>query len=122
MVRPEPKIDMLKLVEALQHQSARNQKSHRDRNLRDDENIKPSAAGRTGADSLIALLKTRHHFAFAGPFQRRNQSEDDAGRERYEEGKTQYASVNSEIVKEAGERNTPDRIHRGEHRHDPMRQ
>src|SRR5207244_13479622 len=102
MVRPEPKIDMLKPVEALQHQSARNQKSHRDRNFRDDENIKPSAAGRASPDSLIALLKTRHHFAFAGAFQRRNQSEDHAGRERYEEGKTQYAAVNSAILKERG--------------------
>src|SRR6266513_1443037 len=122
MVRPKPKIDMLKPVEALQHQSARNQKSHRDRNLRDDQNIEPSPAGPAAADSLIAFLKTRHDFAFAGAFQRRNQSEDHAGRERYEEGKTQYASVNSETVKEAGERSTLDRTHRGEDRHDPIRE
>src|SRR6266545_7455864 len=122
MVRPKSKVDMLKPVEALQHQSARNQKSHRDRNLRDDENIQPSAPRRASADSLIALLKTRHHVAFAGAFQCRNQSEDHAGRERYEEGKTQYASVNFEIEKEAGERSTLDRIHRGEDRHDPMRE
>src|SRR5439155_5138959 len=88
----------------------------------DDENIKPSAAGRASADSLSALLKTRHHVAFASAFQRGNQSEDHAGSERYEEGKTQYASVNFEIVKEAGERNTPDRIHRSEDRHDPIRE
>src|SRR6266516_1435180 len=92
MVRPKSKVDMLKPVEALQHQSARNQESHRDRNLRDDEHIKPSAAGRANADSLIALLKTRHHVAFAGAFQRRKQSEDHAGCERYEESKTQCAS------------------------------
>src|SRR6266487_2051374 len=122
MVRPKSKVDMLKPVEALQHQSARNQESHRDRDLRDDENIKPSASGRASADSLIALLKTRHHVAFASAFQRGNQSEDHAGRERHEEGKTQYASVNFEIVKEAGERNTPDRIHRSEDRHNPIRE
>src|SRR6266516_1314085 len=122
MVRPKSKVDMLKPVEALQHQSARNQESHRDRNLRDDENIKPSAAGRANADSLIALLKTPHHVAFAGAFQRRKQSEDHAGCERYEESKTQYASVNLEIMKEGGERNTLNRIHRGEDRHDPMRE
>src|SRR6266487_4971964 len=74
MVRPKSKVDMLKPVEALQHQSARNQESHRDRNLRDDETIKPSAAGRANADSLIALLKTRHHVALDRKSTRLNSS------------------------------------------------
>src|SRR5439155_649763 len=67
MVRPEPKIDMLKPIEALQHQSARNQKSHRDRNLRDDENIEPSACAQRASQCEFACarnaarqLKIRH--------------------------------------------------------------
>ena len=81
MVRLEPEIDVLKPIEALQHQTARNQKSHRDRDLRDDENIKPSASTHATAGSLVAFLKARHHVAVAGAYQRRNESEDYARQE-----------------------------------------
>src|SRR5262245_25845526 len=114
------KIDMLKSLEALQHQSAASQQRHRNGNFRDDQNIQPSKAGHAWT-SLVAFFKTRHDFAFARSLPCRHQSENHAGYERNEHCKNQNASVDPKIMKESSEGNLLDRIQRRENRRNPIR-
>src|SRR5262245_12710144 len=113
------KIDMLKPLEALQHQPTTGQQRHCDSNLGNDQDIQPATAGR-GCTSLVTLFETRHDFAFARAFPCRHQSENHTRCERYEERKTQNTSVDLKIMKESSEGNSLNGIHRRENRRHPI--